>query len=187
MASFRTEDWQAIRAIYENGGLSNRELARRYAPLTEGAIRKRAKKECWARPARARIARPTPIVPRAKPASRVEAWRHKDPLAPCFSPDGIDRASPRAISTGRSPEHTWELIESVGVDLLEGYEILINFRETLLKMVDQYAEDYQISYPRYVRMRKEFSLSTLSAGLRDVSASLEIARSMKAKLARSTR
>jgi hypothetical protein len=187
MASSRTENWQAIREIYEQGGLSNRELARRYAPLSEGAIRKRAKQECWARPERVPISRPAPIVPRAKPVSRVDAWRRQDPLATCFLAERGERKSPRTVSAKISLDESFENLESAGVELLDFCSIIIRYHGTMMKMIDQYAEDYQISYRRYVQMHKQFSLSALSADLRDIAVSLKRLRSTRAQLARSSK
>jgi predicted nucleic-acid-binding protein len=89
-------------------------------------------------------------------------------------------------SKRRTPEANWEFYESVVTDLLQHYAIIIENRSTILKMVDQYAEDYRTSFPRYVQMHKQISLSTLSAGLRDVVASYEIVRSVRAEFACST-
>ena len=49
-----TADWERIEAQYRTGGMSVSEIAREHG-ITEGAIRKRAKRDSWARDLSARV------------------------------------------------------------------------------------------------------------------------------------
>ncbi len=50
-----TPDWERVEADYRAGILSLRAIAAKHGPLTEGSIRKRARKHEWARDLKARI------------------------------------------------------------------------------------------------------------------------------------
>jgi len=171
-------DWDAIRTVYEQGGVSNRELARRYAPLTEGAVRKRAKKEHWARPERARVARPAPIIRRAERPS-WHSWIHPERTAARRIIVHRDRTKP----SGRSLEEMVDRCESAVAALLHQYRTTLENRELLIEMLEQYAEEFHIPYRIYLKLGKQFELLPLSLGMRNLAEILKILASTREKLA----
>jgi hypothetical protein len=177
MPSRKNADWGTIRATYEEGGPSNRELARRYAPLTEGAIRRRAKKEGWVRPKGARIARPAPIVHRAE-RPRRELWRHREPAATPIVPD--HRAGK---PSARSLEDMVEFGELVLVELAHLYRTIIENRELLLEILENCIEDYRVPQGVYLKMRKQFEILVPSRQLRHLAETSQIFASTKQILA----
>jgi hypothetical protein len=169
MPSKKITDWDAIRAIYEQGRLSNRALARRYAPLTEGAVRKRAKAESWVRPKGARIARPAPIVRRAE-RPRREHWRNHEPAARRVIVDHRDSAKPRR----RNPEDVVDLGELVLVELAGLYKIIMEHRELLLEILENCVEDYRVPHGVHLKMRKHFEILDLSRQMRNLAETSKI-------------
>jgi hypothetical protein len=178
MTSRRTADWTAIRTIYEQGRLSTRELARQYAPLTEGAVRKRAKKEGWMRPGGARVVRPAPIVRRAEHPLR-EPRRDREPAKRRLIIERRDPTKPSA----RSPEDVVELGELVLFELSDLYKTVIKHRELLDEMFEHCAEDYHVPRYVYLRLSKQFGLLALSRQLRNLAETYKIFVSTRQMLA----
>jgi hypothetical protein len=182
MTSRQGTDWVAIRTSYEQGRLSNRELARRYAPLTEGAVRKRAKKEGWSRPERARTARPSPIVRRAE-RPRWKLWRHHERIAP---PIIIDHHDPKKPSPGGA-EDAVGLGESGLAILLDQHIIKLQNRELLIEMLEHCAAEYHVPYHVFVKLRQQFEMPSLVRELRTLAETLKIFASIRERSARSHR
>ena len=178
MPSRKTTDWGAIRATYEQGGLSNRALARRYAPLTEGAVRKRAKTEGWIRPSGARIARPAPIV-RHPERPRREHWRDREPTARRIIVGRRDSAK----FGGRSLEDVVDVGELVLAEFLELYKILVENREFLLEILENCIEDYRVPRGVYLKMCKNFNIHDLIRQFRNLVETLKIFASTRQILA----
>ena len=176
--SRQATDWVAIRTIYEQGRLSNRELARRYAPLTEGAVRKRAKKEGWARPERARIARPIPIVRRAERPS-WKPWRHHERAVP---PEIIDLRDPTKPNPGGA-----ELGESALAMLLDQHMTKLQNRELLIEMLEYCAAEYHVPYQVFLKLRKQFEMPSLARELRTLAETFKIFASIRERSVRSHR
>jgi len=166
--------------IYEQGRLSNRELARRYAPLTEGAVRKRAKKEGWARPERARIARPSPIVRRAERPS-WKPWRHHERAVP---PIIIDQRDPTKPSLGGA-EDVVGLGESALAMLLDQYMTKLQNQELLIEMLEYCAAEYHVPYQVFLKLRKQFEMPSLARELRTLAETLKIVASIRERSVRS--
>jgi hypothetical protein len=176
MTSRLVADWQTIRTLYEQGDLSNRELARRYAPLTEGAIRKRAKKEFWTRPDRAK-------APRVLRAGRRDPrpWRHWEAAARRIMVDPRDRTKP----VGNSPEEILEVAESATAAFLDNLNNIIQNRETLIENLEHCAEEYHVPYREYLKMRKQFEMPALGRQLRCAAEIFKGLASARERLSRS--
>ena len=182
MTPRRSTDWLTIRTIYERGGLSNRELARQYAPLTEGAVRKRAKKEGWARPERARIARPVPIVRRAE-RPIWKPWQHHERVAPPIIIDHGDPTKPRV----RRAEDVVELGESIVAKVLDQYITIVENRELLIEMLEYCATEYHVPYQVFLKLRKQFEIPSLAREIHTVTQTLKIFTSIRERSVHSHR
>jgi hypothetical protein len=179
MTSRRAADWIAIRAVYEQGGLSNRELARRYAPLTEAAVRKRAKKEGWVRLEPARIARPAPIVRRAERPS-WKPWQHHERAVP---PIVIDHGDPTKPSMRRA-EDVVELGESALAMLLDEHMTKLQNRELIIEMLEYCAAEYHVPYQVFLKLRKQFEIPSLAREFRNLAETLKIFASIRERSVR---
>jgi len=179
MPSRPTANWAEIKTLYEQGAVSNRELARRYAPLTEGAIRKRAKKEVWARPDRARIARRGSSVRRVDP--RVSrAWQHCESVARRIIRDHLDPTNPGASSA----EEMLEVAESAVATLLREYTARIENQRSLIEKLERCAEEHHVPYGDYLKLRRQYELPALGRGIRNIAETLKILDSIRKRTAR---
>jgi len=169
MAAQSTANWGEIKTLYEQGTQSNRELARRYAPLTEGTIRKRAKKEVWARPDRARIARRGPAVRRAG-RQDPNPWRHWEAAASRIIVDHRDRTDP----VGSSPEDILEVAEAALAMLLSDYANIIKNRKSLIHKLEHCAEEHHVTDREYLKFRKYFEPPALGRQLRDMAETFKV-------------
>lgn len=80
MTTRATPDWERIEADYRAGILSLREIAAVDGNVTEGAIRKRAKRDSWGRDLNAKIqARADELVRKAEVRNQVREARTADP------------------------------------------------------------------------------------------------------------
>jgi hypothetical protein len=178
MPSRKITDWAAIRSLFERGGLSNRALARRYAPLTEGAVRKRAKAEGWVRPGGARIARLPPVVRSAERPLR-EHWQDRKPAARRKIIDYRASAKPG----GRNPEDVVDLGELVLLELANLYKAIVSNRELLLEILDNCVDDYRVPHQIFVKMRNQFEIPALSRQMHKLAETFKIFVSTRQMLA----
>ena len=178
MSLRKATDWDAIRAAYEQGDLSNRALARRYAPLTEGAVRKRAKTEGWIRPKGARIARSASVVRHPERPLR-EHWQDREPAARRII---VGRRDSVKFSR-RSPEDAVDIGEIVLAEFLDIYKIIVENREFLLEILENCIEDHRVPRSVYLKMRKQFNIPDQIRQFRSLVETLKVFASTRQILA----
>ncbi len=84
-------DWERIEGDYRAGVLSLREIAAKDGNVTEGAIRKRAKRDGWTRDLKAKI------DARAEDLVRKQAVRNQSTHEGGCAPSAVDKATEREI------------------------------------------------------------------------------------------
>ncbi len=159
-------DWEAIEAEYRSGAVSNAELGRKY-DVSEGAIRKRAKRDGWTKDLTAKVqtavrdklVRAEVRAPNARTSSRTEA-------------EIIEAAAETAVQVVQVHRRDVRNGRLICAKLFGELLDTTDNREIIAESIDSETQD-DLSPTRRNQMMKAISLPTRARAMLDLSAAMK--------------